>query len=127
MITTPGASPTPATVVDHQRVAAESEPAHDPTHHLVIVSPIDAGDADTGRCRHDRSVAAGLLDQAMQDLLDLQLAMRLQVGAAAAALADDGAARVGEIAHRLRASGIDAEHVHIPAMLHSRVSRAGSH
>ena len=48
----------------------------------------------------------------VQDLLDLELAVRLQVGAAAAPFADDAALGVGEIAHGFRASGIDAEHIH---------------
>ena len=48
----------------------------------------------------------------MEDLLDLELAVRLKVGAAAAAFADDAAIAVGEVTDRLRASGIDAEHIH---------------
>ena len=47
----------------------------------------------------------------MEDLLDLELADRLQVGAAAARLGEERAVRVGEQADRLRAAGVDAEDV----------------
>ena len=51
-------------------------------------------------------------DDRVEHLLDLELAVRLQVGAAAATFADDAAIAIGEVTDGLRASGIDAEHIH---------------
>ena len=61
--------------------------------------------------RDDVAVADGLLHHLMEDLLDLELADRLQVGAAAARFREDLAVLVRELADRLGAAGVDAENV----------------
>ena len=48
----------------------------------------------------------------MQYLFDLEFALGLQIGAAAPPFADDLAVAVREVAHRLGATGVDAEHIH---------------
>ena len=53
-----------------------------------------------------------LFDHVVEHLLDLELALGLQVGAAGTAFGEDAAVAVGEERHRLRAAGVDAENVH---------------
>ena len=48
----------------------------------------------------------------MEHLLDFELARGLQVRAAAARFGEHRSGVVGEQAHRLRAAGIDSQHVH---------------
>jgi hypothetical protein len=48
----------------------------------------------------------------MENLFDFELAVRLEIGAAAPAFPDDVSVAVSQITDCLGASGIDAEHVH---------------
>ena len=57
------------------------------------------------------AIADRLVHHVVQHLLDLQLAGRLQVGAAGARLGDERAVLVRELTDRLRAARIDAEDV----------------
>ena len=84
---------------------------HDPRDDDRVFRTIDAGDAEADRRRHDAALADRLLHDVVQDLLDLQLAGRLQVGAARRALGDERAVFVRELAHRLRAARVDAENM----------------
>ena len=56
-----------------------------------------------------------LLHHVMEDLLDLELADGLQVGAAAPRLREHFAVLVGQLAHGLGAACVDAEDVHHPS------------
>ena len=76
-------------VVDDQRVRRGSQAPHDAAHDAVVLGAIDAGHAEAHSGRENGAVADGLLDDRMQDLFDFELAVRLQVRAAAAPFADD--------------------------------------
>ena len=80
-------------------------------HRGRIARPIDAGNPQADRRRHDRPLAERVLHHLIQDLLDLELAHRLQIGAAAARLGNDPPVAVSQLADRLGAAGIDADHV----------------
>ena len=76
-----------------------------------IVRPIDAGDAEADRDRAHVERADGLLHHVVEDLLDFELADRLEVRAAAARFGDHRAVLVGEEADGLGAAGVDSEDV----------------
>ena len=61
--------------------------------------------------RRAKSLAC-LLDDAVQDLFNLELAFRLQIGRASPAFANDAAVSVGQQRERLGATGVDSEDVH---------------
>ena len=86
-----------------------SDPAHDPAHRRRVVGTIHAGDAQTNRRRDDPAIAEGLLHHAIEDLLDFELAQRLEVGAAATRFGQDPAVGVGQLTDRLGAAGVDAD------------------
>ena len=83
----------------------------DREHDSRIVGPVDPGDAEADAGRPDVEIADRLLHDVVEDLLDLELARRLQVGAAAAGLGQDVAVLVGQLTDGLGASGVDAEYV----------------
>ena len=58
---------------------------------------------------HDRALAERFLHHLVEDLLDLELADRLEIGAAAPGLGDHLAAAVGQLADGLGAAGVDAD------------------
>lgn len=113
----PGSSPAPherdERIVDDERASLESQPSQNRSHEPRIVRSIDAGNAETERARDDIAVTERLLDDLVQDLLDFELAVRLQVRAATAPFPHDAAVRIGEIGDRLGAAGIDSEDVHL--------------
>ena len=59
----------------------------------------------------DVVVADRLLHHFVEDLLDFELAERLEVGAAAARFGEDLAASVGQLADGLGAARVDSENV----------------
>ena len=99
-------------VVDDQRLRAKAETAHDAAHQAVVVLTVDAGNADAHRVRPHRLLAERLLDHRVKDLLDFEFAVSMEIRAAAASLAEDSAVAVRQVADRLGAAGIDAEHMH---------------
>ena len=99
-------------VVDDEHPRLVADAPHDPAHHARIVRPIDPGDAETDRGRTNVEVADGLFHDVMEDLLDLELADRLEIGAASPCFSEDFAVVVRELAHRLGAARVDTENVH---------------
>ena len=100
-------------VVDDQRVRAEAEAPHDVANDAAVV----LSRSTPAMPRHTAAgvtcaAVRGLLDHRVEHLLDLELALGLQVGAAGAAFADDAAVGVGEEGDGLRAAGVDAEDMH---------------
>ena len=86
-------------------------------HRGGILRAIDPGDAETDGGRANVAVANRGIHHVMQDFLDLELAGRLQVGAAAARFADDPSLLIGEQAHRFCPACVYAEHVHAPKIV----------
>jgi hypothetical protein len=80
-------------------------------HHRQVPRPIDAGDAKADSGGDDHAIADRLLHHLVQDLLDFELADRLQVRAAAPCLGQDGAVFSGEKTDRLRSACVQAQHV----------------
>ena len=100
-------------VVDDQRPRLESDAAHDPAHGRGVGLAIDAGNAETDGRRLQIPIAERLFHHRVQDLLELEFARRLQVGAAAARLGDDAPALVRKQTDRLRSASVDAQDVHV--------------
>ena len=90
----------------HLRLVANA--LHDRRDHPGVVRPIDTGDTEADGGRTDVAVADGLLHDAMEHLLDLELADRLEVRPRTACFGDQDAVVVGELAHRLGAAGVKA-------------------
>ena len=98
-------------IVDHDRARVRADAPHDAAHDDRILRPIDAGNPETDRRRHNPATADRLGHDVVDDLLDVQLACGLKIGAARARLRDEGAVFVRELAHGLRAARIDAENM----------------
>ncbi len=77
----------------------------------MIVGPVDAGDAEADRRRHDAAFADCLVHHVVQHLLDGELSDRLQIGAAGTRGRDHRPLRIREQAHGLGATGIESEDV----------------
>ena len=99
-------------VIDDERAHLESDPFHDPANGFCVLRPIDARDAQADGLGPDLAIADCRLHDVVENLLHLELADRLQVGAAAARFGEDDAAFVRQQAHGLGTAGVDAEHVH---------------
>ena len=117
-MTTPGSSPAPATSATSASLTTsvrrlEADAPHDAAHGLGVGLAIDAGDAEADRRRLHIALAERRVHHRVEHLLDLELAGRLQVRAAAARLGDDAAVLVREQADGLGPAGIDAQHVHV--------------
>jgi CubicO group peptidase (beta-lactamase class C family) len=106
-------------VVDHQRPHLETYAPHDAANGRGVRLPIDAGNAKANCGWLDVAVPDRLLHDAMQHLLDFELARGLEVGSATARFGDEVASLVGKETHRLRSARVDAEHVHMVVMVHS--------
>jgi hypothetical protein len=103
-------------VVDDARALAMAQPAQDAADDLLVLRPVHARDAQA----HGRHLAArgveGLQDL-VQDLLHLQLAVRLEVGPPAAGLGQDAPALVGQQPYRLGPAGVDPDDLrHQPSL-----------
>ncbi len=81
-------------------------------NHPRLVVAIDARHAETNRARLDRAAAERVGDHVAQRALDAHFPGCVEVRAGAAAFGDDRAVLVSDEAHRLRAAGIDPDHVH---------------
>ena len=77
----------------------------------MVRGPVRAGDADRERGGEDDRLRLRRLDDRVEHLLDLELAVRPQVRAAAPRAADDAPRLVGEERPGLRAPGVDPEHM----------------
>ena len=93
--------------------AARMEAAQDAAHHRFVVGPIHAGHADGHHLGHRRPIAERAVDHLVERLLRRELAGAVQVGAAAAPLAEHAAVLIRQPGDGLAAAGVDAEHVHI--------------
>ena len=110
-------------VVDHEHPGLEADPLHDAGDDTPVFDPIDAGDAETDRRRHDVEIADRFLHDLVEHLLDFELTGGLQVGAPAARLGQNITPIVGELTHSLRAARVDTEHVHqsrVPVIAHQK-------
>jgi hypothetical protein len=112
-------------VDDLDRLVAKAEPAQHGVEQRLVLVAIDAGDAEADR-RH-LAVDVERLENLVERLLHRQLAVRHQVGAAAARLAQHHAALVGEQPHRLGAAGVDADdqpaHPPAPSVIAEKLAR----
>ena len=68
-------------VVDDDRARTRADAAHDPGDDDGVFRTIDAGNAETDDGWHDAGRAERLCHHVVENLLDVQLARRLQVGA----------------------------------------------
>ena len=98
-------------VVGDQRPRLVADAPHHAMHHLPVVGAIDAGHPQGDGRRRRQAIADDAVHHRVQDLLDLELPRRLQVGAAGARLVEDAAFEVGEQAHRLGAACVETDHV----------------
>jgi hypothetical protein len=99
-------------IVDDEHARLVADPLHDAAHDVGVVGAIDAGDPEADGGGYDVAVAEGVFHHLVQDLLDLQLPHRLEVGAGRTGFRDDRPVSVGELAHGLGAARIYAEHMH---------------
>jgi hypothetical protein len=86
-----------------------AEPAEDAADHRLVVGPVDARDAEP-HCGDRAALGQGLHD-VVEDLLDLELAVGLEVRAASPLLRQDLARLVREQADRLGSARVDPDHV----------------
>ena len=113
-------------VVHDQRAFAKSEAPHDAANHLAVAVAVDPGQAEANRGRRAAVPFAGEVDDVVQDLLDLELAVRLEIGAAGAAFTEHHAIRIREKRHGLGAPGVDAQHMHPSSLPPERRRLPGS-
>ena len=104
-------------VVDDDDARLVADAAHHRSHRPHLVVAVHAGDAQAHRGRRDGAVADRRLHHLMEHLLDVELAGRVEVRAAAASFRENGSAIVSEQTHGLGAARIDAEYIACPSIL----------
>ena len=125
MPTPSGAPATSATTASltTRTLPADAEAPQDAADHLLLAGPIDTGDAETKGFDRHRGIEA--VDHLKERLLDSELAVHEEVGAAGNRLGHDGAGLVGQEADGLGAARVDADDVaHLAGLYASGVSRA---
>ena len=106
-------------IVDDHCRGLEPDALHDSADDRRIVRAIHAGDAQTDRGRRFVMTVQRLGHHSVEYLLDLELSDRLEVGAAAARLAQNLPLGIGQQAHRLRSPRVDPQYVHgVELMVH---------
>ena len=98
-------------VVDDQRRRLVADASHDAANDGRVVGAVGSGHAQADRRWHDGLARERPFHHLVQHLLDLELALRLQVRAGATSRGQDRARGISEQADGLRAAGVDAEHV----------------
>jgi hypothetical protein len=99
-------------IVDDEDARLVTDAAHDAANDRRIFRTIDAGDAETDGGRNSGVRRHRLVHDCVENLLELQFADRLQVGAGPFGGRQHATVLVTEDTDGLRAADVDAEDVH---------------
>ena len=115
-------------VVGHDDAVLEADAPEDFPQHGVVFRPVGPRDSQGERVRARSGLRLGLFDDGMEDLFDLELAVRAEVGATAPRPPDHPSRFIGQDRPGLGPPRVDSEHVplrHDVLSYHGGGSRPG--